>query len=65
MKIETPCIAVVPAVAKTLDIDSEEWRQLIRRRGDLIYKKNRQGLNDEERIEYEGLERIVDATMAA
>ena len=65
MEIETPCIAAVPAVAKTLDIDSEEWRQLIRRRGDLIYKKNRQGLNDEERIEYEGLERIVDATMAA
>jgi GNAT superfamily N-acetyltransferase len=55
--------AAVPTDAKTLDLDSKEWGQLIRRRGALIYKKNRQGLNDEERIEYERLERIVDATM--
>lgn len=46
------------------DTESEEWRQLILRRGELISKKNRQGLNDEERLEYEQLEKIVDKVMA-
>lgn len=55
--------AVVSNDAIIHDIDSEEWGQLIRRRGTLISMKNRQGLNNEEQIEYEQLERIVDATM--
>jgi len=38
---------------------------LCQRRAALIYKKNRQGLSDEERTEYERLEKIVDATMEA
>jgi GNAT superfamily N-acetyltransferase len=59
-----PGVAIaVPTEDKTLDIDSEEWGELIRRRCVLISKKNRQGLNEEERIEYERLERIVDSTM--
>jgi GNAT superfamily N-acetyltransferase len=49
--------------AGTVDIDSKEWEQLILRRGALVSKKNREGLSDEERIEYERLERVVDATM--
>jgi GNAT superfamily N-acetyltransferase len=55
--------AALPTDPETIDIDSKEWEQLIRRRGALISKKNREGLNDEERIEYEQLEKIVDATM--
>lgn len=48
----------------SLEVDSREWKQLIRRRADLIFKKNRQGLNDAERIEYEQLEKIVDKVMS-
>lgn len=55
--------ATVPADTEVLDVESEKWAQVIRRRGELIHTKNRQGLSEEERIEYERLERVVDATM--
>lgn len=41
-------------------INSWEWEQLIRRRGELIFKKNRDGLSNEEQAEYERLEKAVD-----
>jgi hypothetical protein len=58
-------MATAPTEFAPMDIDSREWDQLCQRRAALIYKKNRQGLSDEERTEYERLEKIVDATMEA
>jgi GNAT superfamily N-acetyltransferase len=39
------------------------WGQMNRRRGELIRKKNREGLSNEERAEYETLQRHVQATL--
>ncbi len=58
-----PVSASVPDAGQILDIESEAWASMIRRRGELIHKKNRQGLNDEERSEFDKLEKIVDEVM--
>ena len=52
----TPTVPVVlPSIPAP---DSEEWRQLNARRFELIHKKNRQGLTEAERSEYEHLQEI-------
>lgn len=49
---------------KPLDVNSEQWSQVIKRRHYLTYQKNRQGLGTEEAAELERLDAIVDVTMA-
>jgi GNAT superfamily N-acetyltransferase len=39
------------------------WDQMNRRRGELVRKKNRQGLNDVENAEYESLQRLVQTVL--
>ena len=41
-----------------MDIGSTEWDQLTQRRAKLIFKKNREGLDDFEQKEYEDLTNI-------
>ncbi|MGH7173031.1 MAG: GNAT family N-acetyltransferase [Gemmataceae bacterium] len=42
---------------------TKAWGELNRRRGELIRKKNREGLTAEEQVEYERLQREVQATL--
>jgi GNAT superfamily N-acetyltransferase len=47
----------VAAVAETqVDVGTKAWDELTQRRAELIYKKNRNGLTDEERAEFEQLQ---------
>ena len=64
--------APIPAQAAATDavaippIGSEAWDELNRRRGELIHKKNRQGLDDAEWVEFERLQAVVlEATETA
>jgi hypothetical protein len=45
------------------EVHSEEWERLNDRRGDLIFKKNREGLTDAEQVEFERLQKIVFAAI--
>lgn len=53
----------VSSEAPAVDFASEQWAAVVRRRGELIYKKNRGGLNPGERDELDQLEAIVDSAM--
>ena len=52
---------VLPASApqtQTVEVGSDRWHQLNKRRGELILKKNRGGLTELERAEYEHLQQL-------
>ena len=42
----------------TISVGTPEWDKLTERRAELIYKKNRQGLNEDEQAEFERLQQL-------
>lgn len=53
-----------PAPPAEVEVGTPEWDRLTRRRAELIHKKNRGGLTDAERAEYEQLHQTSRATLA-
>jgi GNAT superfamily N-acetyltransferase len=45
-------------------VGTTEWDQFTERRAELIYKKNRQGLNESERVEFERLQKLSRAAIS-
>jgi len=43
---------------ETVEVGTPRWDQITQRRAELIFKKNRQGLSEEEQSEFEVLQRL-------
>jgi hypothetical protein len=54
-----------PAAKPVVVVGTPEWDELTARRAVLIYKKNREGLSDAESTEFERLQAISRAAIAA
>ena len=52
------------SVSAAPEFDSPEWAEMNRRRGELIHKKNRQGLSGDEQDEYDRLQRVFRLAQA-
>jgi GNAT superfamily N-acetyltransferase len=61
-----PARAVLQALSDDVQVavGTAEWNSLTDRRAELIYKKNREGLSDDERAEFERLQRLSRAAIA-
>jgi hypothetical protein len=58
---------LAPTIAKhedSITVGTPEWDKLTNRRAELIQKKNREGLNEDERTEYERLQQLSLAAVA-
>jgi hypothetical protein len=53
-----------PVGEDSITVGTPEWDNLTNRRAELIHKKNREGLNEDERTEYERLQQISQAAIA-
>jgi hypothetical protein len=53
-----------PVGEDPIAVGTPEWDNLTNRRAELIHKKNREGLNENERTEYERLQQISQAAIA-
>jgi hypothetical protein len=53
-----------PVGEDSIVIGTPEWDTLTDRRAELIHKKNREGLNDDERTEYERLQQVSRTALA-
>jgi hypothetical protein len=52
-----------PTVEDSIAVGSPEWDALTDRRAELIHKKNREGLNEDEQTEFERLQKISRAVL--
>ena len=59
MNETTKAVNIDQIDVETLKIGSSEWQALNDRRADLIRRKNREGISEQEREEFERLQRIV------
>ncbi|HJZ53882.1 MAG TPA: hypothetical protein VKE74_02930 [Gemmataceae bacterium] len=59
-----PPAADQPAGGDAIAVGTPEWDRLTQRRAELIHKKNRQGLTDAERAEFDRLQQLSRAAIA-
>lgn len=58
-----PTTVAKPVGEDSITVGTPEWDNLTDRRAELIHKKNREGLNKDEQIEFERLQQISRAAI--